>query len=376
MVGTANDLNNYINPFDAYAGETAAARLARICTEEGLAYRIYGYPDSTQAMGAQTPNTVMSLLQQCEDTDRGMLYEPRQVLGIGYRTRESIENQTATVTLSYTAADLGQDSSTSIEPTDDDQFTRNDVTVTRNNGSSSRQTVTSGTLSTQAPPNGVGTYDYSVSLSLYADSQTDDLAGWIAHVGTTDEPRYPSIPVNLARSELAGNATKFYGLQAMDQGDYLAVTSPPVWLPPGNIKQIVAGTRENIGGYVYNITFNCIPELPYEIGVVGTGAATDQRVDTDGSTLSTGCTSGATSISVATTTPAASSINLWTTTAGDFPFDIMVGGEQMTVTNITGSSSPQTFTVTRSVNGIVKAHSSGEAVNVYDYAIVAIDDPY
>ena len=43
-----------------------------------------------------------------------------------------------------------------------------------------------------------------------------------------------------------------------------------------------------------------------------------------------------------------------------------VGGERVTVTNITGASSPQTFTVTRSVNGVVKAHTSGTDVRLWD----------
>jgi len=48
----------------------------------------------------------------------------------------------------------------------------------------------------------------------------------------------------------------------------------------------------------------------------------------------------------------------------EFPFDIKVGGETMTVTKITGSSSPQTFTVTRSANGVVKAQTTGTAVEL------------
>nr|UXE44744.1 hypothetical protein Hi04_10k_c361_00008 [uncultured bacterium] len=548
MVNSADDITSYESPLNAYRGETAAGRFERICLEEGLACRVYGYQDSTQAMGAQTPKTVMQLLQECEDTDRGMLYEPRQVLGIGYRTRLSMENQAAAVTLAY--GDLGTDGSTTIDPTDDDQFTRNDVTITRANGSSSRQVLASGSLSTASPQlGGVGTYDYSQTYSIFLDSQTDDLAGWILHVGTTDEPRYPSIPVNLTR--LAGQTAKYYGLQGMDVGDFLDITGLPSWLPPGDVKQIVAGTKESIGGIVYTVQYNCIPERPYETGVAGSGATSDNRVDTDGSTLgaaltatsgyasvpcssgypalisaatynltgsnlaalvipsqgadretylqlskdannhvdmyysggtlsgrlvqagvttsagsvtydpskhiwwkiaesagtiswyyspdgatwtllwthaytltitavnvvvtsgyfstdvtttsyvasmtglvtetfasndlatvwapsgvSVTITTGVAIVPVAVTTSANYAQFLWTTTAGDFPFDILVGGERMTVTSITGSSSPQTFTVTRSVNGVVKAHSSGEAVNVYSATIAALSDPF
>jgi hypothetical protein len=63
-------------------------------------------------------------------------------------------------------------------------------------------------------------------------------------------------------------------------------------------------------------------------------------------------------------------------TAGDmpqeFPFDVTVGGEVCTVTGITGASSPQTFTVVRAVNGISKAHSSGEAVSLAQPMIIAL----
>jgi hypothetical protein len=67
-----------------------------------------------------------------------------------------------------------------------------------------------------------------------------------------------------------------------------------------------------------------------------------------------------TSLSVATTLGP-----LWTTDTDEMPFDINVGGEQMTVTAISGSSSPQTFTVTRSVNGVTKEHASGSDVRLW-----------
>jgi hypothetical protein len=72
---------------------------------------------------------------------------------------------------------------------------------------------------------------------------------------------------------------------------------------------------------------------------------------------------------------------VWTTTAAhssDFPFDIEVintgalSGERMTVTAITGSSSPQTFTVTRGVNGISVAHSSGATVRLWRPGQIAL----
>ena len=63
---------------------------------------------------------------------------------------------------------------------------------------------------------------------------------------------------------------------------------------------------------------------------------------------------------------------LWTTSSSDFPFDIGVGGERMTVTGISGSSSPQTFTVARSVNGVVKPQSAGTDVRLWQPMILSM----
>ncbi|HMG62692.1 MAG TPA: hypothetical protein VK599_07070, partial [Streptosporangiaceae bacterium] len=56
----------------------------------------------------------------------------------------------------------------------------------------------------------------------------------------------------------------------------------------------------------------------------------------------------------------------------DFPFDILTGGEQMTVTGITGSGLSQSFTVIRSVNGVVKSHSATEDVRLFFAPIAAL----
>ena len=356
-----DSLFNLAPALNAWIGEYAANRFARLCSEQGLPYRIYGYPNDSVAMGAQTTQTLLALLQECEDADRGMITEARQALALGYRTRVSMFNQAAAVTLDYTAAHLSPD----VLPTDDDQLTINDVTVTRTGGgSSARQVQTSDSLSTQAPPNGVGPYPTSVSINLSSDSQLTDEAGWILHLGTVDEPRYPTIPVNLARSALA---SLYYPIQDMDIGDRLLVNHPPAWLPPDPISEIVRGLTEVCFGYTFTIAWACAPESPYRVAVLDDPVLA--VADTDGSTLAAGVTSSATSLSVATTN---ASSPLWTTSASDFPFDILIAGERITVTNITGTSSPQTFTVTRSVNGVVKAQSSGADVRLFQPAILSM----
>jgi hypothetical protein len=51
----------------------------------------------------------------------------------------------------------------------------------------------------------------------------------------------------------------------------------------------------------------------------------------------------------------------------EFPFDVRVGGsggEVVRVTAISGTSSPQTFTLTRGINGADIGHASGEDVRL------------
>ncbi|MFD5724650.1 hypothetical protein ACFWMT_00925 [Streptomyces sp. NPDC058368] len=56
----------------------------------------------------------------------------------------------------------------------------------------------------------------------------------------------------------------------------------------------------------------------------------------------------------------------------EFPFDVTVDGEQVTVTAVTGASSPQQMTVTRSVNGIVKSQVPGADVRLTHPMIIAL----
>jgi hypothetical protein len=97
-----------------------------------------------------------------------------------------------------------------------------------------------------------------------------------------------------------------------------------------------------------------------------TGLAPVRR-DTAGSQLAAGVSATATSLSVATTLGP-----LWTTDPVHFPFNAQLGGEVVRVTSITGATSPQTFTVVRSVNGVVKPQTASTPVSLANPAIRAL----
>jgi hypothetical protein len=364
-------------PLDAWTGETAGARFLRLCGENGIPARIYGFPASTALMGAQPVDTLPDLLQQCEDADRGMIYEPRQAYALGYRPLHALVNQSAAVTLDWSQGMIAADGWQ--PPTDDDQYTINDVTATRDSGGSSgssgatyRTYLDDGSaMSVSPPPVGAGDYATSVSVNVQDDGQLPDVAGWMVHTGTVDEARWPAITVDLARTEVA---SLFYVLQDLNIGDRLDQVNVPTWVTWDDVRQLAAGVTEGIGGYFWKVAWNGIPETPYETGVFDDPVY--GRCDTDGSALYGGISETATTFQVQAT---ASGAPLWTTNPADFPFDIQVKpqgapgrGERITVTGISGTSSPQTFTVTRSVNGVVMAHNAGDQVSLFFTPVYAI----
>lgn len=331
-----------------YSGETAGRRMKRLCEEESLPFFPVGDMDDTQRMGYQGQLTLIELLRECEAADGGILYEPREYFGLGYRTRVSMYSQTETLTLDYSAKDLS-----GFEPVDDDQNIRNDVTVVRKDGSSARAVLEEGTLSVLESPNGVGRYDTTDELSLESDVYLDDQAGWKLNLGTVDKARFPVISVNLARSNFANDAALTLDAKTLDIGDKLAVLNSPEWLPQEDVEQLAQGFTERLNAFQWEIDVNCSPEEPWHVLVYDEGFLTS-----DGSSLLADINSSVASFTVETP-----SGPLWTHDDGDY--DIVVGGEQMTVTGVTDlTATTQTFNVIRSVNGVVKSHSANEVIEL------------
>ncbi len=348
---------------NAYAGETAGERIARLCSEEDIELVVPGGVDLTDSSpcGAQHVDTLLALLQEAADADGGILYEPKTVLGLAYRTRASLLNRAASITLDYAAHQMR-----TLDPVDDDQGTRNYVTVSRSEGSSSApQILTAGPLSVLAPPDGVGKYDETVTLNLATDGVLDDHAGWRLHLGTVDEARYPNITMMLAAPAFVADPALSQAVKDIDVGQRLDVVNPPAWLPPDDITQAVQGYTLTLSQYEWTVTANLTPESPWRVAVYDDTPGDSYH--SDGSALAADATAAATSLSVAT--PAGP---LWSVDAGDYPIDMRVAGERVTVTAVSGAASPQTFTVTRAVNGISKAQAAGATIELWQPATYAI----
>jgi hypothetical protein len=146
--------------------------------------------------------------------------------------------------------------------------------------------------------------------------------------------------------------------------DRITINNPKAGMDPNQISQLARGYTEDISSFRHDLTFQCAPEKPYQVLVLD--SATMGKLDSGSSTLTSSLTTTATSMSVTSTA------EVWTTAAGDMPIPITVAGEAMTVTAISGATSPQTFTVTRSANGVVKSQAAGASVRLARTATIAL----
>ena len=347
---------------DGWAGETAVARMRRLAEEEQFPISVLGQESRSTPMGPQRPAALLTLFQECADADGGILSEVRGALALQYRPRDARYNQRPALELDYSAGEI----TPPLAPEDDDLPTLNDIKLSRPGGSSARAVQRTGPLSIQPPPAGVGLYDEAQTANVDQDEQLEPIAHWRLHLGTWDGLRFPVVTLNMANPRMAGLIRDVLHLQV---GDRVIIDRAPDDLPPEAIDVIAQGYGHTINDPLWLTTLTCSPAGPWTTATVADASPSvddpPHKAGGASSTLAAGITSSQTSLSVAT-----SSGPLWTTT--DLPVRIVIGGEEMDATAITGASSPQTFTVTRSVNGVVKTHAAGAAVTLAAPAIVAL----
>ncbi|MFE9748446.1 hypothetical protein ACFYOT_26365 [Saccharothrix saharensis] len=329
-----------------WQGEIAGRRMERLCAENGIDFSHVGDLDATPPMGAQRAATLLELLRDCAEVDMGTLYEPRGAIGLAYRTLASTYAQDPVLTLDCSANQLAHP----FQPVEDDKLPRNDITAKRVDGGEYRMALETGRMSVQPPPEGIGRYDDTYTANIESDSQLPDIAAWQLALGTVDEPRYPNLRVDLDAPDASD---LLHEVLDLDVDDRLVITDASAVGIYDDISQLARGYRESLGNHRFLFAVNASPASPYDVVVLDDA---DSRLDADGSTTED-LTTTETAVDVTTAGNA-----LWSTT--EEPYDVVVGGEVMTVTNVTGTTSPQTLDVTRSVNGVVKTHSAGSVIAV------------
>lgn len=335
-------------PVDAYKGDLTAERVVRLADESGIAADVFWPIEHGSPMGPQPDASRPDAMEDCATAETGILSERIDGPGLVFQTRDVRYNRPV---VEFSASDLGP----AFRPTSDDQRYRNDITADRPDGSSYRA----------VDPDATATYEDSVSLNVETDDDLPDAASWLLHLGTWPGMRYPTVVLPL----YGEHATDAFIAKAVAliPGDVIRITDLPTQHPAGDVDLIVEGWSESITRFTWTITLTCTPAGPWTVGVLEDDVL--GRADTAGSELDAAIDDNDTAIDVATTLGP-----VWIDDGAfptEFPFDIVIGGEVMTVTANSDTASPQTFTVTRSVNGVVKSHADGSAVRLAHPLVLA-----
>lgn len=317
---------------NAYSGERADVRVARLCAENNVPVQVIG--TSTVTMGPQSQATLVELLRECERADQGMLLDGLHA-GLTYICGAERVNADAALTLDATAGDMVGE----VAPADDDQRNVNKVTATRTSGAGVTFEDATGPLGTAA----IGEYEDSITVNVSNDSDVLDYAGWAVHRGTRRGYRYPSTQLALHHSPHL--LDEWAEIRPSDRVDLLGISDVRTQFPVGDVTSLLEGYSQTIDQFSWDASLVLSSYEPWRVGTVGgAGHSADQevlRLVSDGSTVASSASAGATSLTVATP-----SGPLWSTSADDYPLSIELGEREVVVTAVSGSSSPQTFTVT------------------------------
>lgn len=323
-----------------YAGELASDRISRLCTEEGIPVQVED--GTSDALGIQPQSSVLAALRLAAETDLGILYESGA--GLAYRPRTARYNQDVSLTLVRSSGQVGDPP----ESMDDDQRYRNKWTVTRDDGSF-------GVYADAAEIAREGLTEDTAAVNSELDTSLVDQASWRTHMST-----YPALRWSQVSTSLARNTTLVPFWRAARYAFRMAITLGLTQTVGSEPDVIVEGASVDLWPDGWNVRMNASPAGMWDIGVYDDAGT---RYDSATTTLAEALDTTETGVDITST----ASLDAWATAGG---YDIVINGERMTVTSVTGAagSGPytQTMTVVRSVNSVIRSHASGDAVHLYD----------
>jgi len=145
------------------------------------------------------------------------------------------------------------------------------------------------------------------------------------------------------------------------------------------VELMVEGYTETLNAHRWDVEFNASPGAPWIVGqalaeeegdAVEPGENQPNRCDTADARLAVAVNEDMTVFEVSTHQGPR-----WITSQEfpeELPFDIRVGGEVMRVTDVSGNTRTQTFTVIRAMNTIRQPHPAGEQVALAQHAVVGL----
>jgi hypothetical protein len=333
---------------------------ATVCHEALIPFDNVFPAADTQHVGPQPAGSTLDMLTRCEEAGEGQMIDRRNGY-VGLDILSTRYNLGVAMTLPY--KDLME-----LEPNSGSRDVVNVVTVARSTASGSGSSATSEVLSGPLGSDrvtGIGPRRRRYSRNLSTDDALPNHAGWLTYSQTINEQRF-RILLNLR--DKPSYVTQWL---ACDIGSRVQITSPPaIQTGPAPLDLILEGYVETIDGVEWNVEMWLMPYAPYMAVEIESGPDSTSRIAAD-SVLAAAYAATDTSLSVTSTNASARWIDS-ATYASKFPITIVIAGERMTCTAITGTTATQTFTVTRGLDGVTKALPISSPVRVYRQAAIAL----
>jgi hypothetical protein len=340
----------------AWYRESAHRRILRLCDEEQIPATVLGTPATTglTPLNAQQDGSFTDLLEAAAEAESGgLLFEA----GFGYRylPRSARYNKPVDLVIDLaTYCRTGNDDPTDVLVPRLESRSANVWTIERTDGGSGTYAAPAEYLKRR------GTIAEQATLDVLTDAATDHHAAWRVHLGVdARDAYYPEAPI-----DLAANPDLIEPWLGCDIGSRVQRTNQPTVAGFGAIDQIIEGYSETLGPKAWSVVVNASPAKVWDVAVAGDTVL--GKADTDGSELRAVNTTATTLLVDVTAGPR------WTTDPAQMPIHVTAAGEDMTVTAISGVANPQTFTVTRSVNGVVKEHAAGTPISLTRPATAAL----
>lgn len=319
-------------------------RFETLSTDRGIDTTFTIIDPIESQMGRQYIESYEDLITECAASIDGYLFESRTDGRLGMHHRRY--HTRVPLTIDY--AELVDQ----IEPAEDDQRTVNVLTVDNKGGSTKVLRRDTGPLSTSE----IGEFPGKIGVNVLRSAFAEAIGQRALAEGTLDTARFPSLTVSAAY-----RPDQYEKYLAADVGSVLRLTG---FAPAGyydDLYVFVVGTERVFDQTDHRVTFHVVPaDIGWYAWKVGTS-----RADLD--TTLVGAHGPATP-TLAVTSPRARV----TTDPTMCPFDVMIAGERITVTAVTGAGAAQTLTVVRSVNGVVKTLPANASVHMYPPAYVQV----
>jgi hypothetical protein len=326
-----------------YMAETTLDRAARLCIAQGVPYEVVGTTEVT--MGPQSPTAdFLTSLAECPATDGGTMVETtRGRMAIqGHSVREDAE---VALTLDSTAGELGHPWIVD----DSDRDMANDVEASMADGSIKYRATDDDHIAKYQR------YQRGLSVNPADAPQLAAAAGLAVWLGTYDlDYRYPSVRIDLADNPRLAAAAVL--LDASSRIQVVNRAAPE----SAEIDLILDGlVVEELGQYRWWMEWATSPRERWDVGTM-----VDLLTDTDGDWAIPDTFVLAEDLDTTETAVDVTAVPVLPTDPDEYPVDVVVGGERMTVTACSGAGPTQTLTVTRSANDVVVGHSAGDTVEI------------